>query len=89
MLCESTLLSPDDLDLAEVYDVYLANSVNPFRPEGQKTIPTTNWMFPVLDLGTELPASFGKPPSKVLPVDESDVAANREAWIEKAFAAIR
>jgi threonine synthase len=25
-------------DLAEVYDVYLANSVNPFRPEGQKTI---------------------------------------------------
>jgi threonine synthase len=25
-------------ELADVYDVYLANSVNPFRPEGQKTI---------------------------------------------------
>jgi threonine synthase len=31
-------------DLAEVYDVYLANSVNPFRPEGQKTI-----VFELLD----------------------------------------
>lgn len=31
-------------DLAEVYDVYLANSVNPFRPEGQKTI-----VFEILD----------------------------------------
>ncbi|MDQ3539331.1 MAG: threonine synthase [Chloroflexota bacterium] len=25
-------------ELADTYDVYLANSVNPFRPEGQKTI---------------------------------------------------
>ncbi len=31
-------------ELTESYDVYLANSVNPFRPEGQKTI-----VFEILD----------------------------------------
>jgi threonine synthase len=31
-------------DLTDSYDVYLANSVNPFRPEGQKTI-----VFEILD----------------------------------------
>jgi thiamine transport system substrate-binding protein len=58
-------------------------------PEGQKAIPQTNWMYPVIDLGTELPAAFGSPPAKQLPVDETTVTANRSAWIEEALAAIR
>jgi thiamine transport system substrate-binding protein len=58
-------------------------------PEGQKAIPTTNWMFPVIDLGADLPAAFGPQPTKVLPVNEAEVTAHRAAWIEEAFAALR
>ena len=44
-------------DLANVYDVYLANSVNPFRPEGQKTI-----VFEILDdLGWQAPDIIALP----------------------------
>jgi thiamine transport system substrate-binding protein len=57
--------------------------------EGQKAIPTTNWMYPVVDLGDDLPAAFGPQPAKVLPVDEAAVATERNRWIEEALAAIR
>jgi threonine synthase len=44
-------------DLTASYDVYLANSVNPFRPEGQKTI-----VFEILDdLGWEIPDVIALP----------------------------
>ena len=46
-------------------------------------------MFPVIDLGADLPEAFGAPPAKTLPVDEAAVTANRNAWIEEALAAIR
>jgi thiamine transport system substrate-binding protein len=58
-------------------------------PDGQKTLPTTNWMYPVIDLGTDLPAAFGPPPAKILPVDEAVITAERDSWIEEALAAIR
>lgn len=44
-------------ELTDTYDVYLANSVNPFRPEGQKTI-----VFELLDqLGWEVPDVIALP----------------------------
>ncbi len=44
-------------ELADTYDVYLANSVNPFRPEGQKTI-----VFEILDdLGWQVPDIIALP----------------------------
>jgi thiamine transport system substrate-binding protein len=58
-------------------------------PEGQKVIPTTNWMYPVADIGADLPAAFPPQPAKVLPVDEAQITAERNAWIEEALAAIR
>jgi thiamine transport system substrate-binding protein len=77
------LKSSPNQRLARDFLAYVASA------EGQKTIPTTNWMFPVIDIGDELPAAFGTPPVKVLPVDEATVTAGREAWIEEAFAALR
>jgi ABC-type thiamine transport system substrate-binding protein len=46
-------------------------------------------MYPVIDLGADLPEAFGTPPAKTLPVDEATVTANRNSWIEEALAAIR
>lgn len=44
-------------DVTEEFDVYLANSVNPFRPEGQKTI-----VFEILDeLGWQAPDVIALP----------------------------
>lgn len=60
-------------------------------PEAQKVIPTTNWMFPVIDIGANLPAAFNDPgqPPKVIPVDEAAVTANSRAWIAAALAALQ
>jgi len=77
------LKSSPHQDLARQFLAYMAS------PEGQKTLPTTNWMYPVIDLGADLPAAFGPQPAKVLPVDEATVTAERNAWIEEALAAIR
>ena len=77
------LKSSPHQDLARQFLAYMAST------EGQKTLPTTNWMYPVIDLGTDLPPAFGTQPAKVLPVDEATVTAQRNAWIEEALAAIR
>lgn len=77
------LKSSPNQDLARQFLAYMAS------PEGQKLIPTTNWMYPVIDLGADLPEAFGAPPARQLPVDEAMVTANRNAWIEDALAAIR
>lgn len=57
----------------------------------QAIIPTTNWMYPVIDLGTDLPKPFtdAAKPSKVLGIDEKTITANKGKWIENALAAIR
>ncbi|MBL8597256.1 MAG: thiamine ABC transporter substrate binding subunit [Devosia sp.] len=77
------LRSSPNQDLARQFLTYMISA------EGQKAIPQTNWMFPVIDLGADLPEAFGAPPAKTLPVDEAAVTANRNAWIEEALAAIR
>ncbi|MEO6013175.1 MAG: thiamine ABC transporter substrate binding subunit [Devosia sp.] len=77
------LKSSPHQDLARQFLAYMSSAA------GQKVIPTTNWMFPVVDLGADLPAAFGTPPAKILPVDEAAVTANSKAWIEEALAAIR
>ncbi|HVW91891.1 MAG TPA: thiamine ABC transporter substrate binding subunit [Devosia sp.] len=58
---------------------------------GQKVIPTTNWMYPVIDLGSDLPAAFSAQPkpAKVLSLDEATITANKAKWIDEALAAIK
>ncbi len=58
---------------------------------GQKIIPTTNWMYPVVDLGTDLPGAFtAQPkPAKLLSLDEATITASKSKWIDDALAAIR
>lgn len=58
-------------------------------PEGQAVIPTTNWMYPVADIGGGLPPAFPPPPGKVLTLGEDEIVASRAAWIEEALAALR
>jgi len=50
----------------------------------QATIPTGNWMYPVIDLGDDLPQAFRDlpvPPHALL-IDPDDVAAQRSDWID-------
>lgn len=72
-------------DLARQFLAYVVT------PEGQKGIPTTNWMYPVVDLGADLPAAFSAQPkpAKVLGIGEAEIAANSGAWIDEALAAIQ
>ncbi len=79
------LKSSDNQELAREFLAYLVS------PEAQAVIPTTNWMYPVIDLGDALPAAFREPgpPAKVIPVDEAAVAANSRAWIDTALAALQ
>jgi thiamine transport system substrate-binding protein len=79
------LKSSDQQALAAQFLAYLAS------PEGQKIIPTTNWMFPVVDLGTDLDAAFeGLPqPPKTLTLPEADITANSAAWIDEMLAAVQ
>lgn len=77
------LKSSDQPELARKFLAYLTTQ------EAQKVIPTTNWMYPVVDIGSALPPNFGKPPAKVIPLDEKTIAANGRAWVDAALAAIQ
>lgn len=79
------LKSSDQQDLARDFLAYLASA------EGQQHIPTTNWMFPVVDLGDQLdPAFAGLPqPEKTLTLPEDEITANSSAWIEEMLAAVQ
>lgn len=79
------LKSSDQHDLAQQFLTYLTS------PEAQKVIPTTNWMYPVADIGADLPEPFltPGPPSRVIQLDEEAVTANSRAWIETALGALR
>lgn len=78
------LKSSDKQDLAKTFLAYLTSI------EGQKVIPTTNWMYPVIDIGADLPAAFSEAPTpKLLKIDEADIAANSRAWVDAALAAIQ
>lgn len=79
------LKSSDQQELAADFLAFLASA------DGQKVIPTTNWMFPVVDLGTDLDASFeGLPqPVKTLTLSEDEIIANSSAWIDEMLAAVQ
>ena len=71
-------------DLAKKFLQFLVTS------DFQKQIPTTNWMFPVIDIGNDLPPVFNQIPrpkqSLLLPPNE--VAAHRTAWIKEWLDAV-
>ncbi|WP_108397886.1 thiamine ABC transporter substrate binding subunit [Devosia submarina] len=79
------LKSSDQPELARQFLDYLASA------EGQKIIPTTNWMFPVTDLGADLdPAFAGLPqPEKTLTVSDEEIAANSQRWIDEMLTAVQ
>jgi thiamine transport system substrate-binding protein len=79
------LASSDQQELAREFLSYLVS------PEGQAAIPEGNWMYPVIDLGDGLdPAFRAQPePSRVLRVNEAEIAANSRRWIDEALAALR
>ena len=71
--------------LAKQFLTYLTSTA------GQKIIPSTNWMYPVVDIGADLPAAFDTQPkpAKLLSLDEATITANKGKWIDDALAAIR
>ncbi len=79
------LAASDKQELASEFLAYLASA------EGQAVIPTTNWMFPVVDLGDELdPAFAGLPqPEKTLTLTDAEIEANSDAWIDEMLTAIQ
>ena len=79
----AVLASSDQPDLARSFLRYLMS------PEAQKVIPTTNWMYPVIDIGSDLPAAFGQPPEKVLAIDEATIAEKSAGWVAEALDALQ
>jgi thiamine transport system substrate-binding protein len=57
-------------------------------PTAQQILPTTNWMYPVRELGAALPTAFPEPPAQVLTVDEAALGANARRWVDEALAAL-
>ena len=78
------LQSSEKKELAQRFLTFLTSV------EGQKLIPTTNWMYPVVDIGADLPAAFGEAPvPKTLIIDEKDIVSSSRAWVDAALAAIQ
>jgi len=73
------LKNSDQPELAQKFLAFLVSR------SAQEKIPTTNWMYPVVDLGDALPEAFRKlpVPTKTLLVPEDKAAANRTAWIDE------
>ncbi len=55
------------------------------EPGFQDTIPTNNWMMPVAATSEPLPDAFGKlvQPKTTFLMSPTEVAANRQAWIDE------
>lgn len=79
------LKSSEHQELAFQFLDYLTSA------DGQKVIPTTNWMFPVIDLGNELNPAFAAlpQPSKTLALTDAEIDANSQAWIDEMLAAVQ
>jgi thiamine transport system substrate-binding protein len=79
------LKSSDHLELAKQFLAYLTSV------DGQKIIPTTNWMLPVADLGADLdPAFVTLPqPPRTLVLTDAEIEANSQAWIDEMLAAVQ
>jgi thiamine transport system substrate-binding protein len=72
-------------ELARQFLAYLSSA------EGQKIIPTTNWMMPVTDLGDVLDPVFKAlpQPSKTLTLTDAEIAANAKTWIDEMLTAVQ
>ncbi len=59
-------------------------------PGFQSTIPTGNWMYPVIPMAGEMPAEFGGlvSPDKPLHFAPEEVQANRKAWVDEWLGAV-
>jgi thiamine transport system substrate-binding protein len=79
------LKSSDKQELAREFLAYLASA------EGQKVIPTTNWMFPVIDLGADLDPAFATlpQPARTLTLTDAEIEANGQAWIDEMLTAVQ
>jgi thiamine transport system substrate-binding protein len=79
------LKSSSHQELAKQFLAYLASA------EGQKVIPTTNWMLPVVELGADLDPAFATlpQPAKTLVLSDEAIAANSQRWIDEMLAAVR
>ena len=79
------LKSSKHQDLAKQFLAYLTSV------DGQKLIPSTNWMLPVADLGAELDPTFATlpQPAKTLRLSDDDIAAHSKEWIEEMLKAIQ
>jgi thiamine transport system substrate-binding protein len=73
------LNTSDQPELAQKFLAYLVSR------SAQEKIPTTNWMYPVVDLGDALPEAFRKLPlpTKTLLMPADRIAANRSTWIDE------
>ncbi|MEQ8964845.1 MAG: thiamine ABC transporter substrate binding subunit [Azospirillaceae bacterium] len=69
-------------DAPELADRFLAFMTD---PGFQSTIPTGNWMYPVIDLPDGLPEGFETvvEPGSALLYDPAVVAENRAAWVDE------
>lgn len=58
--------------------------------DAQKVIPTTNWMYPVRELGADMPKGFSRmiTPDPVLLLGDKTVAQKRAAWVDEAVSAL-
>ena len=73
------LKTSDQPELAKQFLAFLTTK------DAQEKLPTTNWMYPVIDIGDALPQAFRdtKVPEKALLMPSEEVAANRTGWIEE------
>ena len=79
------LKSSDQPELARQFLAYLSSV------DGQKLIPSTNWMFPVTNIGDALDPAFATlpDPTKTLTLSDEDIAANSQRWIDEMLKAVQ
>ena len=76
--------SSDDPELARQFLRFM------LTPAFQSTIPTAQWMYPVIDLPEGLPPAYDRlvDPAKPLLFPAEKVAAERKAWVEEWLQAV-
>ncbi|WP_328517640.1 thiamine ABC transporter substrate-binding protein [Devosia algicola] len=79
------LKSSEHQQLARDFLAYLTSV------DGQKIIPMTNWMFPVVDLGADMNPIFATlpQPAKTLTISDQDIAKHARQWIDEALTTIQ
>ena len=76
--------STDDPDLARRFLEFMLS------PGFQSTLPTGQWMYPVIDLPEGLPEAYNRlvDPAQPLLFEAEEVAARRGAWVEEWLQAV-